>query len=222
MSRTSSKPFPGLGEILAIALDLGGVIATSMEEALFALVEAHTPGPLPSREHLLGIWHPLYMDASLGRLHPDELWQRVRRCVDLGSLPAGQEDTDFLARIHLCDPSIPDALSELKEKYALAVLSNYVGRWARSLLERDGVMPLLDAVLISSDVGVRKPAPVIYERVCQLLGVAPRLAAYVGDEEEDLIGCQAVGMLPVFIPGQDSASSVGLRIETISDLLRLA
>lgn len=222
MSRRPSKPFPKLGEILAVVIDLGGVIATSMEEALFGLVEHHTSGPLPSKELLLGVWHPLYMDASLGRLHPNELWRRLRRTVDLGCLPAGQEDAEFLARIRLCAPSIPDALSKLKERYALAVLSNYVGRWARSLLERDGVMPLLDAVLISSDVGVRKPAPVIYERVCELLGVAPRLAAYVGDEEEDLIGCQAVGMLPVFIPGQDSASSVGLRIETISDLLHLA
>lgn len=222
MKRIPSKPFPELGQILAIVIDLGGVIATSIEEALFGLVEAHTSRPLASKEHLLGIWHPLYMDASLGRLHPDELWRRVRRRVDLGSLPAGQEDAVFLGRIHLCDPSIPDALSEVKEKYALAVLSNYVGRWARALLERDEVMPLLDAVLISSEAGMRKPTPVIYERVCQLLGVAPRLAAYVGDEEEDLIGCQEAGMLPVFIPGQDSASSVGLRIETISDLLRLA
>jgi len=51
--------------------------------------------------------------------------------------------------------------------------------------------------------------------------VPPSRAAYIGDEEEDMVGAQTVGMLPVFIPGQDLESSVGLRIDHVADVLAL-
>jgi FMN phosphatase YigB (HAD superfamily) len=76
-------------------------------------------------------------------------------------------------------------------------------------------------VVISSEIGARKPAHVTYERVCQLLAVAPEQAVYIADEEEDLAGCQAAGMFPIFIAGEDDSSSIGLRIDSLSDLLRL-
>jgi len=210
-----------LDQIQAIVLDLGGVIATDMGEALQALIEAYGSHMSLSQGRLYDVWRPLYTEASLGHIHPDELWRWLRRDIDLGSLPPAQEEGEFLSRICLREPSIPQTLAELKKRYAVGLLSNHVGRWARGLLERFGLSPLLDAVLISSDIGARKPAPVTYERACRLLGVAPDQAAYVGDEEEDLIGCQAVGMLAVFIPGEDSASHVGLRIDKVSDLLRV-
>lgn len=208
-------------QIRAVAFDFDGVMATSMGEALHGLIEAYGTDVLLSPERLHTVWQPLYTEASLGRIQPDELWREFRHSVDLASLPVGQEEREFLSRIHLREPSIPQTLAELKVKYAIGLLSNYVGRWARVLVERLGLMPFLDAVLISSDIGARKPAPVIYQRICQLLRVTPYQAAYVGDEEEDLIGCQAVGMLPIFIPGADASSNVGLRIERVSDLLHL-
>jgi FMN phosphatase YigB (HAD superfamily) len=206
-------------QVRAVVFDLGGVIATSMGEALQGLVKAWSTGVSPSQERWRRVWRPLYTEATLGHIHPDELWRQFRQRIDLGSLPAGLEEGEFLSRVHLREPSIPQTLAELKTKYAVGLLSDYVGRWARALLERFGPMPSLDAVLISSDIGARRPAAVMYESICQLLDLAPAQAVYIGDEEEDMIGCQAVGMFPVFIPGQDSASSVGVRIEKVSDLL---
>jgi len=94
-----------------------------------------------------------------------------------------------------------------------------VGRWARAILDREGLSSYLSAVLISSDVGVRKPDPEVYQRICRLVRVPPGAAAYVADEEEDLLAAQAVGMFPVFIPGEDATSRVGLRVASVSDLL---
>ena len=63
-----------------------------------------------------------------------------------------------------------------------------------------GLSELLDAVVSSADVGLHKPDPRIFELACERLGVAPSDAAHVGDHQyADIIGAEAVGMVPVLI-----------------------
>lgn len=60
--------------------------------------------------------------------------------------------------------------------------------------------PLVDAAVLSCEVGVKKPDPRIYELACVQLGVAPERCLYVGDGESDeLAGAQRAGMAPVRI-----------------------
>lgn len=206
--------------IQAVVFDLGGVLTTGLGEALADMVQVCGGLSIPW-ERLSSVMGSLYIEASLGHIHPDELWRRFRQSVDLGSLPVGQEDQEFLSRIHLREPDIAATLAALKERYIVGLLSNHVGRWARALLERFALMSFFDAVLISSDIGARKPDLLTYERICQLLDVPPEHSVYIADEEEDLIGCQDAGMFPIFIPGEDASSSVGFRVESVSDLLHV-
>lgn len=72
-------------------------------------------------------------------------------------------------------------------------------RW---LLERDleemGLLVRLDAVVFSSDVGVRKPRPEIFYRALDELGVDPSRAVFVGDRlEADIRGAADLGMTTV-------------------------
>ena len=72
-------------------------------------------------------------------------------------------------------------------------------RW---LLERDleemGLLARLDAVVFSSDVGVRKPRPEIFYRALDELGVDPSRAVFVGDRlEADIKGAADLGMTTV-------------------------
>jgi putative hydrolase of the HAD superfamily len=210
-----------LRELEAVVFDLGGVIATSIEPALRHLVDRYGDENPVSAAALRGAWWPLYRDATLGRLHPDALWDSFRARIALHWLPHGVEDSALLSHVRMREPSIPQAIASLKDRYRVGLLSNYVGRWARVLLERFGVLALFDAVLVSSEVGIRKPDATIYRRVCEELGVPPARAAYIGDEEEDMVGALGVGMLPIFIPGQDHNSGVGLRIENVADVLVL-
>jgi FMN phosphatase YigB (HAD superfamily) len=65
----------------------------------------------------------------------------------------------------------------------------------RRTLDALGLVSCLDAVAISSEVGVRKPHPAIYEGVLLALDVRPEEAVFVGDRvSEDVIGPQSVGM----------------------------
>ncbi|HKG11000.1 MAG TPA: HAD family hydrolase [Gaiellaceae bacterium] len=68
----------------------------------------------------------------------------------------------------------------------------------RADLERQGLAPLLDTVVFSSELGKRKPHPAIYEAALSQLGVAPRRALFVGDRlVEDVQGPAELGMKTV-------------------------
>ena len=53
----------------------------------------------------------------------------------------------------------------------------------------------VDAIVFSSEVGLRKPAPRIYQAALERLGVEPADALFVGDRvREDVQGPAALGM----------------------------
>ncbi|HWB21493.1 MAG TPA: HAD family hydrolase [Gaiellaceae bacterium] len=69
-------------------------------------------------------------------------------------------------------------------------------RLLRRELEEFGIETQFDAVVLSSEVGVRKPAPAIFERALEELGVDASAALHVGDRlVEDVQGAAGVGML---------------------------
>jgi putative hydrolase of the HAD superfamily len=65
-------------------------------------------------------------------------------------------------------------------------------------LEQMGLAQRLDFAVFSSEVGVRKPHPQIFERALEALGVAPEDALFVGDRLfEDVRGAAQLGMTTV-------------------------
>lgn len=92
-------------------------------------------------------------------------------------------------------------LQDLKRGHRLAVVSNFdYTPTARLVLEREGVGDLFDVIVVSDEVGWRKPSPVIFETALARLGVAPAEALFIGDRlDMDVAGSRAVGMTPVWI-----------------------
>jgi HAD superfamily hydrolase (TIGR01549 family) len=98
-----------------------------------------------------------------------------------------------------------DLLRGLRKRYRLAVVSNFdYTPTARHILEREGVADLFETVVISDEVGWRKPKPVIFELALRRLGLPADRALFVGDRAEiDIVGAQGVGM-PVAWINRDS------------------
>jgi HAD superfamily hydrolase (TIGR01549 family) len=92
-------------------------------------------------------------------------------------------------------------LRDLRRGHRLAVVSNFdYTPTARLVLEREGISDLFDAIVVSDEVGWRKPSPVIFETALARLGVAPGDALFIGDRlDMDVAGARAVGMTPVWI-----------------------
>ena len=90
-------------------------------------------------------------------------------------------------------------LEALRERgLKLGLVSNAID--PPDLLHRDleqlGVGQRLDVAVFSSEIGRRKPNPVIFEAALSRLGVAPDRALMVGDSvANDIVGARALGMV---------------------------
>ena len=72
------------------------------------------------------------------------------------------------------------------------------GRVLRGDIERAGLTGLLDTIVISSEVGMRKPDPGIFQLALEQLGVEPHDAMFVGDGlDTDVQGAGNLGMTTV-------------------------
>lgn len=73
------------------------------------------------------------------------------------------------------------------------LLSNSWGnRYPRDLW--DG---MFDAIVISGEVGLRKPEPEIYRYAADRLGLTPNQCVFVDDMKHNVVGAKAVGMVAV-------------------------
>jgi putative hydrolase of the HAD superfamily len=158
-------------------------------------------------EHFREEYEPLFWAA--GVIEEIEYPQLVRRLLgDFGIEVDDEQLGRFLEAEHEAwDPArllaahthpLLDALRERGLKLAL-VSNAFDPAW---LLHRDlelmGLGERLDFAVFSSEVGLRKPHPAIFERALEALGVEPENALFVGDRLfEDVRGAAELGMTTV-------------------------
>jgi putative hydrolase of the HAD superfamily len=90
----------------------------------------------------------------------------------------------------------------------------------RVRLERLGVLDAFDAWSFSDETGVFKPAPEAFLAALDPLGVDPRDAAHIGDNERtDIAGANALGMVSVRYQGLLRITGLldGLRFDGVAD-----
>jgi HAD superfamily hydrolase (TIGR01549 family) len=106
-----------------------------------------------------------------------------------------------LSRVVECPSHHAPLLAELRQRYRLAVVSNFdYAPTCRAILDREGIAPLFETVVISDEIGWRKPKPVIFETALDRMGLRPSEALFVGDRADiDVIGARGVGMPTVWI-----------------------
>jgi len=102
------------------------------------------------------------------------------------------------------DPEAIPALQKLKEGKILGLISNFDHpRHARKYISYYGLNGFFETIIISGDVGVKKPDPGIFEPALSATGLIPADVAYVGDTDEDVEAATASGMMPILIKRQD-------------------
>jgi putative hydrolase of the HAD superfamily len=98
-------------------------------------------------------------------------------------------------------PGTDEMLAGLKGRYRLGLLSNFTHPpAARGLLDHLGLTPFFDVVLISGDLGYRKPHFSVFEQLISELGVERDQILFVGDDlEPDIRGAKEAGLHPVWM-----------------------
>jgi FMN phosphatase YigB (HAD superfamily) len=169
-----------------------------------------------------------------------ESWREAERlrALDLREVPAPQRFRDFLRRLSLDPEAVPPALvpdlidthrrelgraaefpphhgpllRALGERVQLAVVSNFdYTPTALDILERAGVADLFGTIVVSDEVGWRKPHPEIFARALARLGVSAAEALFVGDRADiDVVGAQRMGMASGWVNREAQALPAGI------------
>lgn len=89
-----------------------------------------------------------------------------------------------------------ELLRRLRERAPIGLCSNFThAPTARRILEESELSAHLDPIVISVDVGLRKPRPEIFQVLLEGLGSAPGATLHVGDNlRADVAGAAALGM----------------------------
>ena len=91
----------------------------------------------------------------------------------------------------------PEVLDHLaawsRQGLRLAVVSNF-DRRLHGLLEALGLMPWLEVVIVSSEVGAAKPSPLPFQRALEALDLQSHQVWHVGDQPEDGEGAARAGV----------------------------
>jgi putative hydrolase of the HAD superfamily len=211
-------------------------------DALGTLIELERPWPhlvdeLAARGVVVGeddARAAMLAEMAYYRAHHDEAvdWAALkdlrRRCAAVvqeqlqTSLPLDDVLDALLGAIRFrAYPEVPDVLARLRAGGArLAVVSN----WDVSLhdvLERTGLRPLVDAVVISAELGVAKPDPAIFRAALDRLGAVADGAVHIGDSlEHDVAGARAAGLEAVLVARNGAAAPAGVRtVASLAELL---
>ena len=121
-------------------------------------------------------------------------------------------------------PGALEALRALRQKFGIGLVSNAQLLFTLPELRQVGLpTELFDPLVISSQAGVRKPSPRIFEQALERARAAPSEVLYVGnDPKDDVDGAAAVGLRTCRVddPRQqgEGAHRPDLRLRSVAEL----
>ena len=134
--------------------------------------------------------------------------QRIQNlCADLKLNLTSEDITEIANKIarawqkHIpLDAEALHVLQTLHRSKKLALISNFDHPpHVHSVLSELGLTHFFDSVVISAEVGVKKPDPRIFDSALEQTGMKPEEVVYVGDTEDDTEAARAAGIVPILI-----------------------
>ena len=202
--------------IKAIIFDLDGTVADT--------ISAIREGVNLTMERF---GYPTHTDADIRRFINHGARELIRQALpaDVSIDPArvdealdvyqGMYDKTY-THTNLCYDGMVEAMCALKEKYALAILSNKQDRMVKGLAAQ--LLPAGTVTVAQGQIeGVPlKPDPTAVWEICRTLGVAPEECAFVGDSDVDMRTAINARCLPVGVTwgyrGQDVLTEAGAKV----------
>jgi FMN phosphatase YigB (HAD superfamily) len=219
------------------AVQIDGREVRSSVARLYPAAAAALPGLRVEALYEALVWSYQEAERRRGATHREvPARQRLGLCyarlgVDPDAVPAGL--TDRLLELHmvcLADaaravPGQGALLDWLRGRYRLGLVSNFdYSPTVARILAHGGLTERFETVVVSDEVGWRKPSPAIFEAAFARLGVTREECLFVGDRPElDVIGAKAVGMAVAWLNADGAAFPPALPPPdfTLSDLVDL-
>ncbi|MEU7897027.1 HAD family phosphatase [Nonomuraea sp. NPDC049152] len=202
--------------VKGVLIDWGGVLTTSMSEAVSAWIAADRL----DGEHYRAVMRELLRQES------------AVHALERGEISAADFERDLAARLRTVDGTQPVAEGLLNRMFLgfqrvdamydmllhvrgsgikTCLLSN---SWANEY-PRDGWDDVFDAIVISGEIGMRKPEPRIFQHALDLIGLSGPECVFIDDIEVNIAAARELGIGVIHHIGPDTT------IAELETLLRL-
>jgi putative hydrolase of the HAD superfamily len=198
VGNTLLYPYPSVSRVCEeILRDAGHVRDLDAIESLMPLVDRYYEDRYrdddafwTSEEETSGVWVGMY-SLLCRRLGIEERAEELAKAVydAFGSAERWRAWDD-----------VRPAFERLSDRgVRVGVISNW-DRRLPGLLDGLGLTDIVEVVVSSADVGLRKPDPRIFDLACERLGVEAGRSAHVGDHVyADVLGARTAGLAPILI-----------------------
>jgi putative hydrolase of the HAD superfamily len=193
----------------ALVIDFGGVMTTSLQNAMAAFAMSHGI----ELQHLvraalsayMGAEDDLVTDFETGRLSEADF--SVAFAARLEEYSGVHVEPEGLVTGLFEALDLEEDMFELVERaksggYKTALLSN---SWGMGLYPIDRIRRLFDVIVISGEVGLRKPDPAIFKLTLDKLGLDAAACVFVDDHPGHLKAAQEAGMTTVLHKSPDQS-----------------
>jgi putative hydrolase of the HAD superfamily len=223
MSTLETVPGPVAGAPTtrnALLVDFGGVLTTSVHRAFeqFGELVGAPPGLLLDLLSRDAGARELLVEHECGRIDADAFDRGFADRLCAHGLEVQPDGLSARMQAGLRrDENTVRLIEDLRASgVPIALVSNAFGRDCYAGFDLDAHA---DVVVISSEVGIRKPSRRIYAIACERLGIDPRQAVMVDDLQQNLDGAARLGIAGVLHTdaadtGQQLSERFGMGVRT--------
>ena len=105
-------------------------------------------------------------------------------------------------------PYVREVLDVLRDRYPLAIVTDAQSAYARGELHKVGLLGHFDPIIVSGDLGYRKPDPRLFQLALDGMAVAAENALYVGnDMYRDIYGAREARLTTVMFDSDQGAKT---------------
>ncbi len=177
--------------IKTIIFDVGGVLAECSNKILFSnIAKAFNI----TWDEVYAAVKKLVPEIQAGKISDDEFWKRFS---EITGKPLPENHEKLLYEYYEeCSPIKQDVLElarELRAKgYQTPILSDTIETHARINWKR--LYPEFDPVVLSCEVGMKKPDKRIYELLLKKIKFKPEECVFIDDKPENIKAAEELGM----------------------------
>jgi epoxide hydrolase-like predicted phosphatase len=189
----------------AVVWDLGGVIVRTLDWGGRSRWEKRA-GLSPHELEQIVFRGEMGVRAALGQANSDDVWTWVLQRLGFPKSERTAIERDFFSGDQV-DNDLISFIRSLRPEYKTGIISN---AWPelRHWLEVDWrIADAFDHIVISAEVGVLKPDPLIYHLALNGLGVAPNETIFIDDLIENVVGALDIGMQAIHFRTTEQVTS---------------
>ncbi|TXT60687.1 MAG: putative Haloacid dehalogenase domain protein hydrolase [Promethearchaeota archaeon] len=140
-----------------------------------------------------------YFKASRGTFASKDFWENIGFKQEYPEI-----EQQYLNSVSCLDDQFIEWIPKFKEYYRVALLSNDVEEWSKFLLQKYNITRHFEKIIISGEVGFRKPGVEIFEYFLEITNASPSRCVFVDDRLANLKASAEVGMNTIRFIRKDS------------------